>query len=107
MSLLIASPYTKEHQYCRKILCPRHYILKPGGTPFVMERIPALKHFKESDAKFFGISLWRKKKDMFGRYIQNFKDYDQPLVAASYCVENIYQSDNMICKQCQRRCFMK
>lgn len=106
MALLIANCYTKEHQHCQKILCPRHYILKPGGQPFVMERIPALKNIKPADAKALKITLYRRKKDAFGRYIQNFKDYDQPLVARSYCREFIYLENNPICFKC-RRCFAK
>ena len=106
MSLTVASCYTKEHQYLQKILCPRHYILKPGGTPFIMERIPALKNIKEADARTLKISLYRKKKDVYGRYMQNFKDYYQPLVSRSYCREFIYTPTNMICAKC-RRCHIK
>jgi hypothetical protein len=41
---------TNVASYARKIKCPRHYLLKPGGTPFVMERIPALKNIKIADS---------------------------------------------------------
>jgi len=107
MSLLLDSCYTKEHLFLRKIRCPRHYVLKTGGQPFVMERIPALINLKESDAKRLGITLWQRKKDKWGRYIQNFQDYEQPLVAASFCQETIYQASHPICQQCGRRCFTK
>lgn len=107
MSLLITSPYTKEHLHLRKVKCPRHYILKPGAYPFVMERNPALKNLTEGDAKFFKVNVWRRKKDKYGRFIQNFANYDQPLVAASYAKEQIYDPWHPICIQCKQRCFMK
>lgn len=102
MSFLIANPYTKEHLHCRKIECLRHCMVKPGGQPFVMERIPALKNIKESDAKIFGVKLFRRKKDLFGRPIVNWKDYYYPLIAASYAKEQIYNNTHPICRQCQR-----
>jgi hypothetical protein len=88
--------------YIRKIRCPRHYMLRPGGTPFVMERIPSLKNIKEGDARRLGITLWRPKKDRFGEKIQNFKDYLQPEVSASEIRERIYSSTHPICATCRR-----
>ena len=34
-----------------KIRCPRHYLLKPGGQPFILERNPLFKNIKEKDSK--------------------------------------------------------
>lgn len=88
--------------YRRTIRCPRHYLLRPGGQPFVMERIPALKNIKEADAKIFGLNLWRKKKDARGNYIQNFKDYYQPEISAGFAKEQIYLPFDPICMKCKR-----
>lgn len=100
--------------YRRKIRCPRHYLLKPGGQPFVMEKIPALKNIKEADAKIFKLKLWKRKHDKFGRPIQNFKDYYQPEISAGWAYENIYKrtphdpnlKEHQICMQC-KRCITK
>lgn len=82
-------------------------MLKPGGQPFVMERIPVFKNIKIEDAKRWGLNIFKRKKDKFGRYIQNFADYEQPLVAASYCKEQIYNVHHPVCQECNRRCFWK
>lgn len=88
--------------YIRKIKCPRHYLLKPGGIPFVMERIPSLKNIKESDAKIFKLNLWRKKKGRDGQYIQNFKDYYQPEVYASEMKLRLFDPLHPDCVRCKR-----
>ncbi len=88
--------------YIRKIKCPRHYVLKPGGIPFIMERIPSLKNIKPSDAKIFGLNLWRKKKDKNGQYIQNFKDYVQPEVSPTEMRMRVWEPSHEICMGCKR-----
>lgn len=92
--------------YRQMVKCPVHYVLKPGGYPFVMERKPSLKNIKEADAKRLGINLYRRKKDRFGRPEYNWKDYYQPEVYASFARENIYRKDNPICLKC-RRCWTR
>lgn len=95
--------------YMRKIKCPRHYLLKPGGTPFMMERIPALKNIKEADALAlvktnpqWRIRLWRNKLGKNGRPILNEKDYYQPEISAAFARETIYELHNPICQKCLR-----
>lgn len=88
--------------YIRKIKCPRHYVLKPGGIPFIMERIPSLKNIKPADAKIFKLNLWRKKKDSKGQYIQNFKDYIQPEILATEARLRIFQPHSHICSKCKK-----
>lgn len=104
---------TNVSGYARKIKCPRHYLLKAGGTPFIMERIPALKNIKEADVVAltktnpnWKIKLWQPKKDKYGNKILNYKDYYQPEISAAFAVETIYDGSNYICKQC-RRCKIK
>lgn len=97
---------TKSFAYMRKVKCARHYVLKPGGQPFVMERIEALKNINEFDARRLGVKLWKKKKDKFGNNIQNFKDYYQPELPAALARETIYDPLNAMCNQC-RRCVNK
>ncbi len=86
----------------RKIKCPRHYILKPGGVPFMMERIPALKNISVGNARALGIKLWRRKRDKFGKWIQNFADYYQPDITAAEARMRIYNPSDPICAGCKR-----
>ncbi len=90
----------------RKIKCPIHYVLKPGGKPFVLVRNPLLKNFTEGDARVGGFNLWIKKKDRFGRPIPNWSDYYQPEISASFAREKIFTAENPICLKC-KRCFTK
>ena len=92
----------KTVTYIRKIDCPRHYVLKTGGVPFVMERIPALKNISEANGKALGVNLWRRKRDANGQWIQNFKDYLQPPISAAEARFRIYNSENSICDNCRR-----
>ena len=89
-------------RYIRNIKCARHYICKPGGIPFVMERNPRLKNISEANAKIFKINLWRKKRDRFGNPIQNFKDMIQPDISAAEARLRIYDKTNPICNGCRR-----
>lgn len=102
MSLEVKSVESKFKNYIRKIRCPRNYILKPGGWPFVMEINPMFKFLKDADAKIFGIKKYRRKKDRFGNFIQNFKDYYQPEISAELARTQIYEKDNQICNKCRR-----
>lgn len=88
--------------YIRKIKCPRHYILKPKGVPYVMERIPSLRNISEADAKVFKVKLWRPKKDRFGNKIQNFKDYYQPWVSAAEMKMRLFTPLHPDCQKCKR-----
>ena len=85
----------------RKIKCPRHYLLKPGGTPFVMERKPTLKNIKVADCWKFGVDPFRPKI-VNGRKVQNFKDYYQPDVSAAEMKLRLWNPLNPICNQCKR-----
>lgn len=89
-------------RYIRKIKCPRHYVLKPGGIPFIMERKPALKNISLGNARALGIHLWRPKRDHLGNKIQNFKDYLQPDIMAAEARIRIYDKFNPICNKCRR-----
>jgi hypothetical protein len=92
--------------YRQMVKCPVHYVLKPGGYPFEMEINPLLKNISPANAKAIGVQLYRRKKDKYGRYIPNWKDYYQPEVYASFARENIYRKDNPICLKC-RRCWTR
>lgn len=89
-------------RYVRNIKCPRHYVLKTGGIPFVMERNPRLKNISIANAKALGIHIWRRKRDKFGNWIQNFKDYLQPDISAAEARLRIYNKTNPICAGCRR-----
>lgn len=89
-------------RYIRKIKCPRHYILKPGGIPFVMERNPRLKNISLANAKSLGIHVWRRKRDKNGNWVQNFADYHQPDITAAEARARIYVATNPICNGCRK-----
>lgn len=90
--------------YLRKIQCPRHILVKPGRSPYVMERIPSLKNIKESDAKIFKLNLWRKKKDRYGRPLpnRNPKDFVCPEILATEAKLRIYSPLHPICNSCRK-----
>lgn len=105
-NILVENIKSEFRNSVHKVKCARNYVLKAGHSPFVMERIPALKNIKPADAKILGIRLWRRKKDRFGRWIQNFASFEQPEVSAAYARETIYDKTNPICAKC-RRCLIK
>ena len=107
MSIIAIPKYASVAGYVRKIRCPRHYILKPGGTPFVMEPDPRWhKKVSEKTAKEVGFSTLRRKRDKYGRWIQNFKDYWQPEISPNLAREKWLDIRNPICQQC-KRCILK
>lgn len=90
----------------RRVYCPNYFMLKPGCEPFLMERIPALKNIKESDAKIFGIKLWKPKLDADGNKIYNRQSYYQPEISANFAKEFVYHSTDKTCMVC-KRCLLK
>ena len=108
--VLTVSPYARiPGGYLRRIKCARHYILKQGGTPFVMEPDPRwYGKFSEKTANEVGFSTLRRKKDKYGQWIQNFKDYYQPIISPHLARERWYDPVNHICqRQCKRQCILK
>jgi hypothetical protein len=104
--LVVASKYGAVN-YLRRIKCPRHYALKPGGTPFVMEMDPRWKgKVSEYSAKQFGFSIYRRKKNKYGQWIQNFKDYWQPEITPHLAKEKWFDIRNPICQKC-KLCIIK
>ena len=108
-SILTVSPYARIPTYLRRIKCARHYCLKPGGTPFVMEPDPRwYRKVSEKTAREIGFSTLRRKKDKYGHWIQNFKDYYQPEISPNLARERWYDPMSWICqKQCKRKCILK
>ncbi len=107
MSVVLASKYGCAPHYIRRIKCPKHYVLKPGGTPFVMEPDPRwIGKISEKSAKEFGFSTLRRKKDKYGQWIQNFKDYWQPEINPNLAREQWFDPRHPICRRC-KRCVIK
>jgi hypothetical protein len=107
MSTIISPNNIGSLTYIRKIKCPRHYVLKPGGTPFVMEPDPRwIGRISEKSAKEFGFSTMRRKKNKYGQWIQNFKDYWQPEINPNLAREQWFSPGHPICQQC-KRCVLK
>lgn len=101
--LVIAPKYASIPLYFRKIKCPRHYVLKTGGVPFVMEMDPRWRgKVSEWSAKQLGFSIYRRKKDKYGQWIQNFKDYYQPEINPNFAREKWFDMRNPICQKCKR-----
>lgn len=94
------------------IKCPRNYFLKPGANPFVMVPNPLMKNVSQSNCDALTrvfkkrISKWIKAKDQYGRPIQNFNSYVQPVISAALAREKIYEATNPICLTC-KRCLLK
>ena len=94
------------------VQCLRHFIMKIGCSPYVMELNPLLKNVTESNIKAISkvfnqpLTKWRKKRDQFGNYIPNFKDRIYPVISAAMAREKIYKADNITCQRC-RRCLLK
>ena len=85
----------------KKIKCMRHLLVKPGKSPWVMERIPSLKNIKEGDARIFGIKLYRAKRDKYGRKIPNWDNYYHPEISAAEARERIFDPKSIICNNCK------
>ena len=91
--------------YHRKVKCPRHFMLKPGRTGFIMELDPLMKNFDVETCKRFKVSKYKKKRDKRGQYMRNDKDYYQPEMSDAFFIEHVYDPMNHICKmQCRGRC---
>ena len=89
--------------YFRKIKCQRHFVLKPGGTPFVMEPDPRwVGKVSEKSAREIGFSTFRRKKDKNGQWIINFKDYFQPEISPNQARERWFDPRHPICRNCKR-----
>jgi hypothetical protein len=98
--------------YVRKIKCPRHYVLKPGGIPYIMEKLPSLRNVDDAKIKKLNdimrergkppLKVYRPKKDKFGRNMQNFADYIQPEVSPAEMRMRVFNPTNQICDKCKR-----
>lgn len=97
----------------RKIKCPRHFLLRPGGDPFVRIPNPQLKNLPKSafernfsvGNEFRKLRSWVYKRDKFGNKIRNDKAFYQPEISAAFAIEHIYDPGNPICKlHCKGRC---
>ena len=92
-------------KYHNKIRCPRHYVLKPGHQPYVMEVDPLLKNVSNDAAKTFKVNRMRPKRDRHGNKVVDYRNFFQPEIFAVDAIERIYDPLNPICKyQCKGRC---
>lgn len=88
-------------------------MIPPGIDIYVREPVNLLKGVSEYAVKKYGVQKYRRKKDMFGRPILDWKKlYElerqgivkQPLLSASFVIEHIYDPQSPICKLCKGRC---
>ena len=86
----------------KKIKCPRHFLLRPGCDPYVMEPIPGMQFLKDADAKLFNVKKWRRKKDARGQWIINRESFYQPEMSAAFIKETVYDSSVPMCQYCRR-----
>lgn len=89
----------------KKIKCPRHYVIKDGLQPYVMEIDPLLKNISRDAEISFGVTKWRPKRDKFGNKIINFRNFYQPEIYGSFAIHQVYDPKNIICMKCNKRCF--
>ena len=104
----IGAPY-----YMRKIECPAHYLIPPTIDIYKREPVIELKDISKSVIQHYKIKTWRRAKDRFGRPIIDWaRLYElkrkglviQPMISASYAIENIYDPISPICRICRGRC---
>ena len=97
----------------RKIKCPRHYLVSPTVDVFLREPVPELKGVSESCVKTYKVSKTRIKRDRWGNKLLDWRkiyEYEktgkviQPVITASYAIENIYDPKHPICHICKFRC---
>lgn len=100
-----------------KVRCPRHYVLKPGCSPYKIIPNPHTKHMSDATIDYLNKAItnlklakgklrrWTYAKDAQGHKIQDFRNYTQPLITKGFCIEHIYDPEHPICKiQCRGRC---
>lgn len=91
--------------YHRKIKCPRHFIVKPGLSPWKRIPNPKLKDLPEWAFKKWP-SLRRTiiERDRWGRPIREDRNFYQPYISAAFAVSQIYDPMNPICQRCNVKC---
>jgi len=106
--ILGGTPY-----YKRKIKCPAHYLIPPNVDIYKREPVNELRNVSRGIIQEYKLKRYRRKKDIFGRPIIDWKKlYElkakgivkQPMVSASFAIENIYDSKSIICRMCRKRC---
>jgi len=99
--------------YVRKIQCPRHYLIDPREDIFLREPVPLLKDVSNSVCTEYKINKMRIKRDAWGNKLIDWKKMYalkaqgkvmQPMVTASFAIENIYDPLHPICQACNFRC---
>lgn len=99
--------------YVRKIQCPRHYLIDPREDIFLREPAPLLKGVSDSVCTRYKINKMRIKRDTWGNKMVDWRKMYalrktgkvlQPMITASFAIENIYDPLHPICQQCQFKC---
>ncbi len=90
----------------RKVKCPRHFLLRPGSDPFLMEPNPLMGNVPK-----WAYTRWpqlrRKvyKRGKHGQKVYDRSSYYQPEKSAAFYVHHVYDPKNWICaKECKGRC---
>lgn len=92
--------------YMRKIKCPRHFLLRPGGNPWIMKQNPLVKDMPQwAFKKWPNLRRLVPVKDKRGNKVMNREAYYQPEISDAFAIEHVYDPKNPICKiQCKGRC---
>lgn len=92
--------------YLRKIKCPRHFLLKPGCSPWKMGLNPLMKDVPEwAFRKWPTLRRYIPVKDKHGNKVRDNTSFYQPEISATFAVKHIYDPLNPICKLgCKGRC---
>lgn len=108
----VRAPYVK-----RMIRCPGHFLIPPTVDVYLREPVPWIKSLTRSvveiGARKLKLRRDRIKKDQYGRRMVDWKKLyklrdagivQQPMVSAAWVIENIYDPEALLCKNCPKWC---
>jgi hypothetical protein len=91
--------------YHRKIKCPRHFIGKPGKSPWKLRPNPFFMNLpKWAWEKWPNLRKYIPIRDKWGNKVRDDKNFYQPFISASFAVHQIYDPKNPICQKCNVKC---
>jgi hypothetical protein len=104
--------------YKRMIRCPGHYLISPKVDVYLREPVPELKDCSdgaEYKGRYIKIKKMRIVKDRFGNKMLDWKKLYElrnrgtgevlnPIVSASWAIENVWDPKGMLCLQCPKYC---
>ncbi len=91
--------------FVRKVQCPRHFLLKPGRSPWMLIDNPYIKNMPEWAIKRWGLRRKIPFVNSKGQKVRDKTSFYQPEKEASFFVHYVYDPLNFECKNiCKGRC---